>query len=649
MDIQILEPLKPLGSGAVGHVWLANDVRLGRKVAVKFFDELPSSQQALAARKHAEALSRVEHPSLVRVYALEEQAHPQTGIRQLAMIMEYCQGETLNRCHVLDRRQAEEIARDLADAVEAIHRAGLCHGDLHERNVLVARAGAKVFDLLAPRAFDSVGERVRSEQDDLLDLADLIAQALGGVTGIDRKAVEAARKSSESAPTVAEVRDAFSEFVPFFQKTPPARRTLASSFRPSSPTAADAIVRATAAPFARGAWAPDERSLALWASSGTGSGILWIWDTEQRRIRGGCDFGLEAGRSFDLVAWTPGGTRVAASAYDRYAILSGDGEAIFSGDAFVLYDQLAISPDGELFAWITAYGSVALARSDGSSIHFAQVHPGFASYRSHLSWSPDGRRLAVAEPQIGAQLWDREGNFIGRIWVEPGELGQPPAVAWNEAGDRLAIATEAGALLYLDAESGLPAHLHDGIHRLSDGDGVPGDRGICFVGRHLCVSGPRSLRLWDPETGRELNSTTVPDDLRSSLLRAPRGDVCALVIADGYFWCSAKGAAPEFHPLPAGDARAVGWDADYGLWCGTRKGIFRATGAGVERGYLFDQPVSEVAVGPRSLGLARQGDYVLWRPGDDQALSLRPAVVGGHFCPTAVVVPTGSVLRPASM
>ena len=76
-----------LGRGAFADVWLARD-SLGRKVAVKFFNDTTPSQAEQNALNHAKALARVEHPAVVRILALERQPHPESNVECLAIVME---------------------------------------------------------------------------------------------------------------------------------------------------------------------------------------------------------------------------------------------------------------------------------------------------------------------------------------------------------------------------------------------------------------------------------------------------------------------------------------------------------------------------------------------------------------------------------
>ena len=138
--------LEEIGRGGMGVVYLAEDVRLGRRVALKSVPATVAMQQDLRERlrREARAAATISHPAVAVVYALEELGD------QLFMASEYVQGETLR--HVIAQgplppERARGIASDIAGALAAAHEAGVIHRDLKPENVLIKSDGSvKVVD-----------------------------------------------------------------------------------------------------------------------------------------------------------------------------------------------------------------------------------------------------------------------------------------------------------------------------------------------------------------------------------------------------------------------------------------------------------------------------------------------------------------------
>src|SRR6516225_2220256 len=134
--------LSPLGAGGFGEVYKARDTRLDRTVAIKI---LPSADPELKARfeREAKAIAALTHPHICTLYDVGHQ----DGTDYL--VMEYLEGETLGervRHGLLPVDQALQYAIQIADALDAAHRAGIVHCDLKPGNIMLTRSGIKLLD-----------------------------------------------------------------------------------------------------------------------------------------------------------------------------------------------------------------------------------------------------------------------------------------------------------------------------------------------------------------------------------------------------------------------------------------------------------------------------------------------------------------------
>jgi tetratricopeptide (TPR) repeat protein/tRNA A-37 threonylcarbamoyl transferase component Bud32 len=140
--------IRLLGRGGMGEVYLAEDLTLGREVAIKFLraekTEDPDAQRRLL--REARAAASVDHPSICTVH---EAGQMDDG--HVFIVMQYVEGESL--ASVLERgplpvRDALTISAQLAEALAAAHKRGIVHRDLKPGNVMLTPEGrTKVLDL----------------------------------------------------------------------------------------------------------------------------------------------------------------------------------------------------------------------------------------------------------------------------------------------------------------------------------------------------------------------------------------------------------------------------------------------------------------------------------------------------------------------
>jgi eukaryotic-like serine/threonine-protein kinase len=145
------EILGPLGAGGMGEVYCARDTRLGRDVAVKVLPSHLASAPEVRARfqREAHTISQLNHPHICTLFDVGHQ----DGLDYL--VLELLEGETLARR--LERgpppvAELLSIGRQIAEALDCAHRAGVAHRDLKPGNVMLTKVGAKLMDFGLARA-----------------------------------------------------------------------------------------------------------------------------------------------------------------------------------------------------------------------------------------------------------------------------------------------------------------------------------------------------------------------------------------------------------------------------------------------------------------------------------------------------------------
>src|SRR5579864_8872299 len=140
------EIVAPLGSGGMGEVYRARDLKLNRDVALKVLPDAFASDPERLARfeREAHTLAALNHPNIAAIYGVEESS----GVR--ALVMELVEGETLSEriaAGPIPVLEALAIARQIAVALEAAHEHGIIHRDLKPANVKATPDGVvKVLD-----------------------------------------------------------------------------------------------------------------------------------------------------------------------------------------------------------------------------------------------------------------------------------------------------------------------------------------------------------------------------------------------------------------------------------------------------------------------------------------------------------------------
>ena len=138
--------ISPIGIGGMGEVYLAEDQKLHRKVALKILSEdvLTDKERLRRFQREAQAVSALNHPNILTIFEFDADS----GIHLFAS--EYVKGETLRKKLIRDHlpiKEALDITIQIASALKAAHDAGVIHRDIKPENVMIRDDGyVKVLD-----------------------------------------------------------------------------------------------------------------------------------------------------------------------------------------------------------------------------------------------------------------------------------------------------------------------------------------------------------------------------------------------------------------------------------------------------------------------------------------------------------------------
>jgi serine/threonine protein kinase/tetratricopeptide (TPR) repeat protein len=167
-----------IGEGGMGEVYLAQDRKLDRKVALKILPVDVASNQERMGRfvQEAKAAAALNHPNIAHVYEIDEV----DGHHFIAM--EFIDGETLRECILSRQTDLRKLLRYLQHVAEGLaksHAAGIVHRDLKPDNIMITRDGhAKILDFGLAKLIEPQGQKDGGE---IASEVDTVLQSTPGV------------------------------------------------------------------------------------------------------------------------------------------------------------------------------------------------------------------------------------------------------------------------------------------------------------------------------------------------------------------------------------------------------------------------------------------------------------------------------------
>jgi serine/threonine protein kinase len=139
----------PLGTGAHSTILNIRRAEDSRHYALKVVKiDGPEEQKYLEQAEHElEVAQMLDHPNLVKVYALEKGKDWFFRVREVRLLIELVNGKTLDTCPRLTLPRLVQVFKMIADGLVHMHRRQVCHGDLKPNNVMLSKVGeVKIID-----------------------------------------------------------------------------------------------------------------------------------------------------------------------------------------------------------------------------------------------------------------------------------------------------------------------------------------------------------------------------------------------------------------------------------------------------------------------------------------------------------------------
>jgi eukaryotic-like serine/threonine-protein kinase len=405
------EVITLIGAGGMGEVWLATELRLGRKVALKLLpaDLTRDPIRIQRFEQEARAASALNHPNVCTIHALD-----QTSDGQHYIAMEYVEGDTLRQRLATSRlsvREALDIAIQVAAALSVAHTAGIIHRDIKPENVMLRADGVvKVLDFglaklapVAPEGADTTQMLVQTDAGTVVGTAAYMSPEQARGQQVDARTdiwslgvmlyEMIAGRSPFSAPSASDVLAAILQNEP----APVAR------FDPDAPAEVQRILTKTLR---------KDRSQRYQSVQDLLLDLQALREELQSHARSG---------SAPVTAIT---TEPAPSSSVAVVVPSRWRRHVWLAVAAAV---LVLATGLGVWTWRAARGAETSAGPSSAAVQRSLTRLTFAQgLQTDVTFSPDGRFIAYAS--------DQGGNFD--IWVQPAAGGgEPVQVTKSPAAD----------------------------------------------------------------------------------------------------------------------------------------------------------------------------------------------------------------------